>query len=158
MSAAAFGWGVGFATLGEAAGWDPLAAPLSLLVPVAAFGSARRGEDLPRVLAGAAAVAYAAYAGLALVRALRPEYAAPFVRIAGDGIVLAVAFVAGIPFALLLAVAVALPFAIAPRPRDADTRASARFWSVVRRSLRARAGPLAPDGRRRDDVFDRRRA
>ena len=139
MAALALGWGLGAAALGEAAGLDPVAAPLSLLIPVAAFGSARRGEDLPRVLAGGVAVAYMGYAGIAIVRALRPEYAAPFVHIASDSVVLAVALVAGIPLALLYAVAVALPFAIAPRSRLADPRADAQFWLTVRRTLRRRA-------------------
>ena len=138
MALLALGWGLGAAALGEAAGLDPLAAPLSLLVPVAAFGSARRGEDLPRVLAGGVAVAYAGYAGIAIVRALRPEYAAPFVRIAPDSVVLAVALVAGIPLALVYAVAVALPFAVAAPARLTDRRADAQFWLTVRRTLRRR--------------------
>ena len=141
MAAAAFGWGLGAAALGEAAAWDPLAAPLSLLVPVAAFGSARRGDEPAPVLAGGVAVAYAAYAGLAAVRALRPDYAAPFVRLVPDALVLGLAPVAGLPLALLLATCVALPFSLGPRAR-CDVRENRRFWSFVQRSLQERERPV----------------
>lgn len=134
-AAVAFGWGLGAAALGEAQGWDPLVASLSLLVPVASFGRLRRGREPVEIVAGGVAVAYAAYAGLALVRALRPEYAAPFVRIAPDSVVTAVALIAGVPLALLLAICVALPLARAPRPHLDDAARSERFWALVRRSL-----------------------
>ncbi len=132
-------WGYGSVVLADAAGWEPLLAPASVVLLLAAFGWLRRGREITDVIAQALGVAYAAYLGLALARLCEPGIAdgwiiAPFVT------PLPAVLLAGVPFALIFAVFVALPVALI-RPRGAFGRAAnPRFWAIVAEENAARAG------------------
>ena len=130
-------WGLGASLTGDAAGWNPLIASASPLVLLAAFGWIRRGRELLDVFAPAVGVAYAAFIGLALARAVDSNLIAAtynggamhrMVPITSWPLIL----VAGIAYAFAFAIFAALPASmLAGRPK-VDPAADARFWAFVR--------------------------
>ncbi len=124
-------WGLESAALVDAAGWNPLLAPASAVLLLAAFGWARRGREFVDVFGPATGVAYAAYVGLAVVR-LTPADVGRWQWLMPPLVVdWPVVLAAGIPFALLLATFAAVPAALVPLRRRPGRAADERFWAFV---------------------------
>ena len=131
LAAAALSWGTAVTVLTDGAGWPWFAAPASIVGLAGAFGWLRRGRDITPVFGLAFVLAYAAIAGLALVRfaeldpweatALVYPYAARWPAIA----------IGGIPFALMCAIFVAMPMSLIPLRSRRATRAGERFWAFI---------------------------
>lgn len=130
-------------------------APLCTVLPVAAFAWTRRDRELGEVFGPAAAVSYAAFLGLALVRVPQLTFApldplwswhhGPLVLTGSVAGQWPIVLVGGLIYALALTVLIALPVSqITPRPKT-DPRAQDRFWALVaERNARAAAGPTPP--------------
>ena len=130
--AVAAAWGFASASLADAAGWDPVVAPASTVVLIAAFGWLRRGREILDVAAPAFAVSYAAYVGLAVARLAQLDHAQARVRIDVLDHRWPPVLLAGIAFALILTVCVALPASALRRSRHVRNERDERFWSIVR--------------------------
>lgn len=125
-------WGLGASLLVDALGWTPLAASGSTVVVVAAFGWTRRGRDILDVLVPAFAVSYAAYLGLALVRASHADLFATHWRIVPVGSHVPEILLGGIAIALMLTICVAIPVSMIPLRTHNEGERDERFWAFVR--------------------------
>lgn len=123
-------WGGAAAVLGDALGWNPVVAPAALVVPVAAFGLLCRGRDAVEAFGASFVVCYAGYLGLAAVRASHADLVFTALSIAPLSAMWPAIALAGIPFALILAVAIALPASRVPVRTAAACDAEA-FWSAI---------------------------
>lgn len=129
-AALTLGWGAVTALAGSARGWNPVVAPAMLAVPVAAFGVLCRDRDVAEALGAAFVVSYAGYLGLAAERASHPDLVYTALSIAPLSSMWPVIVLAGIPFALILAVTVALPCSRLP-VRSHATRDAEAFWTAI---------------------------
>jgi hypothetical protein len=130
--AVAFLWGFSAARLVDALGWNPLVASLSITLIVGAFGWMRRGRDILDVLAPGFALSYAAYIGLALVRASHDDLFATHWKIVPVRSHVPEILLGGVALALMMTICVAIPLSmISVRPREAKTDRE-RFWRFVR--------------------------
>ena len=127
----ALAWGFGVAIAGDAAGWDPLVAPLSSVVVIAAFGWLRRGRDVVDVFAQGIGISYAAFLGLALARVTQPNMIAADWWLEPLNARWPVVLLAGIAYALILTVFVAMPIALIPVRPHLDIERNARFLSLI---------------------------
>ncbi len=131
LAAAALLWGTAAAVLSDRAGWPWYGAPVAIVALAAAFGWLCRGREAATVFGLGFVLAYAAIAGLALVRfaeldpweatALVWPYAARWPAIA----------LGAIPYALMCTIFVAMPASLLPRRRRASGNGE-RFWAFVR--------------------------
>lgn len=137
--AAAPAWGFGLSLLGDRLDWSPLVASISPLALVAFTGWLARGRDPIEVFPPAVAVAFGAFVGLALARAvdsnlLAATYGAGAlyrhwpIPVTSWPLVL----VGGVVYAFVFAILGALPASrLVPRPQiDADL--DRRFWNFVK--------------------------
>jgi len=134
-------WGFGSAKLGDAADWNPLVAPVSMVLVLAAFGWMRRGYEILDVVAPAFAVSYAAYAGLVIERLSQANVVATNSRIAPLVDLWPVVLFTGVPFALILTVFVAVPASMIPQRGRTAGDDHARFWSFVQQQNEALLQP-----------------
>ena len=141
FTAGALLWCFGIASFGDVAGWNPVVAAASAVVPVALFGWLRRGREILDVAASAFAVAYAAYVGLAIARIAEFDGVPAHFRIDALDHRWPPILIAGIAFALILTVCAGVPASLIPRRRHADDpEANARFWAFVEEQNAARRG------------------
>ena len=125
-------WGFTSATLAESMDWDPVIAPASTAVVVAAFGWLRRGCEILDVAAPSFAVSYFGYVGLAMVRLAQFDGVPASIRIDPLDHRWPPVLLAGIAFALIFTVGIALPAsALLRRPHVGNER-DERFWKIVR--------------------------
>lgn len=124
-------WGFGAAIAWDDAGWDPLVAPVSTAIVIAAFGWLCRGRDVVDVFAQGIGVSYAAFIGLALARVTQPNLIAADWWLEPLNARWPVVLLAGIAYALILTVFVAIPIALIPRRSHLDTERNARFLSLI---------------------------
>jgi hypothetical protein len=136
-------WGIGASLLVDALGWSPLVASVSTVVVVAAFGWTRRGRDILDVVLPAFAVSYAAYIGLALVRASHSDLFATHWRIVPVRSHVPEILLGGVAIALILTICVAIPISMIPGRTRIEGRSHERFWTFVREqnAMRARTPP-----------------
>ncbi len=130
----AFAASFGLAFVGDVLGWNALVVPLAAAVVVALFGWSRRGRDVVDVFAAAMAVSYAAFLGLAVARVANPVVlAAEPAMWYGSELHLRwpAVLLAGIAYALILAVFVAIPPALIPVRPHLDVERNARFLSLI---------------------------
>lgn len=132
-------WGFEVSALGDRLDWSPLVASLSPIALVAFVGWLARGRELIAVFAAAVAVAYGAFIGLALARAIDANVialgygAGPLrhnwpVPITSWPLVL----FAGIAYAFVFAILAALPASrLVARPQI-DAEMDQRFWTFVK--------------------------
>jgi len=157
-------WGCGAAVLGDRADWNPLVAPASTVVLLAAFGWVRRKRDAIEVIAPAVVVAYLAYAGLAIWRLSQPnmllaDQATPWpIGYLPDRPLTdywPVALIGGIPVAMILTVFVAVPASMLPLRRSLDAanaEVDARFaaffkeWNALHMGASITASPGTDGG------------
>jgi hypothetical protein len=136
FAAVAVLWGYGAAYAGDIWDWNPLVAPLSTVLILAAFGWLSRGRDIPGVFGRSMLVAYAAFFGLALYRVTLPNAIAADWWIEPLNARWPAVLLAGIIYALIL---IGIPIALVPvRPRT-DIERNARFLAA----LTALAGRLS---------------
>ena len=131
-------WGFASASFADAAGWDPVAAPVSTAVLVAVFGWLRRGRELLDIAAPSFAVSYAAYVGLAVARLAQFDQAQVHVKIDLLDHRWPPVLLAGVAFALILTVCIAVPASSMVRHRYAESERDARFWAIVHEQSAAR--------------------
>lgn len=124
-------WSYCAATLGDAAGWEPLIAAFCAVIPVAVFAWARRRCDALEFVLPAIAVAYAAYLGIAIARVPSLWLMTAWTRGSLSDKWPAV-LMAGVPFALILTVAVAMPIYVLPKRKAIDPHADEALWTFVR--------------------------
>jgi hypothetical protein len=134
-------WGYATAVLAGAAGLNPLVAPASAAMVVAAFGWTRRGRDVVEVFAPALAVAYAAYVGLAVTRLSSHEIIITYWSLTPLNYQWPAALVGGIPFALIFALFVAVPVSWLPLRRRSSPAVEDRLGTFIKEYDAARARP-----------------
>jgi hypothetical protein len=132
-------WGFSLSLLGDRLDWSPLVASISPLALVAFAGWLHRGRDPIDVFPPAVAIAFAAFVGLALARAVDgnlvaatygagPLYRYWPVPVTSWPIVL----LGGVVYAFVFAILGALPASrLAPRPKI-DLDMDRRFWTFVK--------------------------
>lgn len=128
----AFLWGFAGARLIDALGWNPLVASVSIALVVGAFGWMRRGRDILDVLAPGFAVSYAAYIGLALVRASHDDLFATHWKIVPVRSHVPEILLGGVALALMITICVAIPLSMIPVAQRAAKTDHERFWRFVR--------------------------
>jgi hypothetical protein len=124
-------WAFATAIAGDDAGWEPLVAPVSTAIVIAAFGWLRRGHDVVDVFAQGIGVSYAAFIGLALARVTEPNMIAADWWLEPLNAHWPVVLLAGIAYALILTVFVAIPIALIPVRHHLDIDRNARFLSFL---------------------------
>ncbi len=137
LALAALLWGSAVTLLGDGAGWPWFAAPAAIAALAAALGWLCRGREIATVFGLGFVLAYAAIAGLALVRFAEADpwqamavvypYSARWPAIA----------LGAIPFALMCAIFVAMPASLLPPHRRRGHGAGERFWAYIRERERA---------------------
>lgn len=136
-AALTLGWGAAAAALGNALGWNPVAAPAALVLPVAAFGALCRGRDVVEAFGASFVVSYGGFLGLAAVRTAQAGLVYTALSIAPLSAMWPAILLAGIPFALILTVAVALPWSRLP-VRSSPARNAEAFWNAIAEAGRTR--------------------
>lgn len=124
-------WGLGASLLVDNSGWSPLVATASTVLVIGGFAWMRRGRDILEVVAPAFAVAYAAYAGLAIVRASHSDLFATYWKIVPVRSHVPEIVLGGVVFALIATVFVAIPVSMIPLGERSDPHEHDRFWSFV---------------------------
>ncbi|MEA2787037.1 MAG: hypothetical protein QOF71_3141 [Candidatus Eremiobacteraeota bacterium] len=125
-------WGFGSAAFAESMGWDPVVAPASTAVVVAAFGWLRRGREILDVAAPSFAVSYFGYVGLAMVRLAQFDAVPASIRVDPLDHRWPPVLLAGVAFALILTVCIAVPASALLRSRHVEDERDVRFWKAVR--------------------------
>jgi hypothetical protein len=125
-------WGFAAARLVDALGWNPLVASVSLALVVGAFGWMRRGRDILEVVVPGFAVSYAAYIGLALVRASQDDLFATHWKIVPVRSHVPEILLGGVALALMLTICVAIPLSMIPVRLRSARGDHERFWRFVR--------------------------
>jgi hypothetical protein len=124
-------WGSGAALYVDTVGWNPVLASVSIAIVVAAFGWMRRGRDILEVVLPAFVVSYAAYVGLALVRASHDDLFATHWKIVPVRSHVPEILLGGVALALMFTVCVAIPISMIPLRGRATGRDDERFWRFV---------------------------
>ena len=131
FAAGAVLWGYGAAYAGDIWDWDPLVAPLSTALILAAFGWRGRGHDIPDVFGRAMLIAYAAFFGLALYRVTLPNAVAADWWIEPLNARWPAVLLVGIIYALILTIFIAIPVALVPTRRRTDNERNAKFLAAL---------------------------
>jgi hypothetical protein len=131
FAAVAVLWGYGAAYAGDIWDWNPLVAPLSTALILAAFGWLRRGHDIPGAFGQAMLVSYAAFFGLALYRVTLPNAVAADWWIEPLNARWPAVLLVGIIYALILTIFVAVPIALVPVRAHTEIERNAKFLAML---------------------------